>query len=142
MPPFNEYKYGAVPPLTPLTVIVVRAPYLVIVPLVTVALTIDGCIIVMVDVRITPFESDIVNVCVPANFENLPMPVYGAVPPLAVTVTNELSPLQLITVGVAVMVNAADGWVIVIDLLVTQLLESFTYTTCTPANTEVNEEEA
>jgi hypothetical protein len=109
VPPFNEYEYGAVPPLTPLTVMVVLAPYFDIVPLVTVALIIAGCVIVMVDVRTTPFESVMVNVCVPANFAKLPVPVYGAVPPLAVTVTKELSPLHAINVGVTVITNGADG---------------------------------
>jgi hypothetical protein len=65
-------------------------------------------------------------VYVPATLENLPVPVYGAVPPLALTVTNELSPLHAITVGVAVITNGAEGCVKVMDWLVTQVLESFT----------------
>ena len=54
---------------------VVLAPYLAIVPLVTVALILVGCVIVIVAERKTPLESVIVNVCVPATFANLPVPI-------------------------------------------------------------------
>ena len=39
----------------------------------------------------------------------MPVPVYGAVPPIADTVTSDKSPLQAITVAVEEAAKAADG---------------------------------
>jgi len=58
-------------------------------------------VIVAVVVAVQPCASVTVNVYVPAVFEKVPVPVYGAVPPLALIVTVELPPLHAIAVCVS-----------------------------------------
>ncbi|MFA6234570.1 MAG: hypothetical protein WC824_10365, partial [Bacteroidota bacterium] len=64
-----------------------------------------------------PFASVTVMVCVPAGLLTVPVPEYGGVPPLAVTVTVELPPLQRIAdafadttnnVGSVIVAEAVD----------------------------------
>lgn len=51
-----------------------------------------GCGMVTVTTAAQLFESRTVNVYEPADRVNVPVPVYGDVPPVAVTVTVELPP--------------------------------------------------
>jgi hypothetical protein len=103
--------YGGVPP-DAVTVIVELPPLHKIAVAITVSLNTDGSVTVNVVVAVHPLASVIVYVYVPAGSVNVPVPVYGAVPPDAVTVIVELPPLHNIAVAVAVVVNT-DGSVIV-----------------------------
>jgi hypothetical protein len=68
-----------------------------------------------------------VKVYVPAVRLKFPVPVYGGVPPVAVTLTVELPPLQRIGLAVADAVSANCGCVTVMAALdVEQLLASTT----------------
>jgi hypothetical protein len=71
----------------------------------TVTFSSEGAVI-LIDTDLLQFAaSTTVNVYVPAERVNVPVPVYGGVPPLATTVTVELPPLQ--RMGVAV----TDAWI-------------------------------
>ena len=63
----------------------------------------------------------------PATTVNIPLPVYGAVPPVAVTFMVAVPPLQEIGLVIeAVAASAESGCVIVIIPEATQPLTSFT----------------
>jgi hypothetical protein len=79
---------------------------------VAVTVNTEGSVIVTVVIAVHPLASVIVYVYVPAGSVNTSSPAYGGVPPVAVTVIVELSPLHKIAVAVAVVVNT-DGSVIV-----------------------------
>ena len=61
----------------------------------------------------------------PAEWLNVPVPVKGGVPPVALTVTVELPPLHRIAVLDELGANAL-GWVILPVVVAVQLLESVT----------------
>jgi len=92
--------YGAVPPLA-LIVTVELPPLHAIVVCDSDATSCVGCVTVAVTDPVHPFASVTVNVYVPAVFEEVPIPVYGAVPPLALIVTVELPPLHEMEVCVS-----------------------------------------
>ena len=96
--------YGDVPPAA-VTVTVELPPLHKIAVAVAVAVNTDGSIIVTVVVAVHPLASVIVYVYVPAGSVNVPVPVYGAVPPDAVTVIVELPPLHIIPVAVELAVS-------------------------------------
>jgi len=87
--------YGAVPPLA-VTVTVVVVPLQGIAGAVAVATNCVGCVITIVAIALQPAASETVNLHVPAPLVNVPVPLYGAVPPDAVTVTVVVPPKQLI----------------------------------------------
>ena len=71
----------------------------------------------------------------PAVLVKVPVPEYGVVPPVAVTFTEVLPPLQLIAPALTLIVNGcgAAGWVIVIDFEDVHPLISFTVMLYVPA---------
>ena len=115
------------------TFTLVVAPKHKIVPLATaLAFNAVGSVIVTdVDVE-HPFASDTVNDHVPAARVNVPVPEYGAVPPVAETVTVDVPPLQ--SIGVADDdATTAVGSVIVIVVDAEQLFASVTVNEYVPA---------
>lgn len=120
--PFPEY--GGVPPPA-VTVTVELLLLQVIAVALADAVSAGGSEMVTEAVSVQLLASVTVKVCVPADFVNVPVPVYGAVPPLAVTVTVELPPLQAIAEAPAVT-PSADGSVIVTDVVAVQLFASVT----------------
>jgi hypothetical protein len=103
-------------------------PIEVIAPAVEVAITWDGWVIVMEAGAVLPRESVTVKTYCPLPTWNVPVPVYGDVPPVAETTTVARCPLQFMgTVCVAVAVNTA-GCVIVILLIIVQPLASLIVT--------------
>jgi hypothetical protein len=123
--------YGAVPP-DAVTVIVELPPLHKIAVAVAVAVIIEGSVIVTVVVAVHPLASVTMYVYVPACSVNVPVPVYGDVPPVAVTVIVELSPLHKITVAVAVAV-IIEGSVIVTVVVAVHPLASVTMYVYVPA---------
>ena len=116
--------YGGVPPVA-VTVIVDGAPPHTIGVALDAAVRSGGPVIVTVVVAEQLFASVTVKVYVPAVLVNVPVPVYGGVPPEAVTVMVELPPLQRI--GVALDAAAkSSGWVIVTVVVAVQLCASVT----------------
>lgn len=91
-----------------------------------------GSVIVTVAVAVQLFASVTVKEYVPALLVNEPVPVYGGVPPEAVTVTAELPPLQAIAVAAAVALTT-DGSVIVTVVIAVQLFASVTVKEYMPA---------
>lgn len=89
------------------------------------AVNAGGWVIVTVTVAVQAFASRTVNVYVPAPRVNVPVPEYGGVPPVAVTVTVELSPWQRIGVADAAAMSAG-GCVIVTVAVAVQLFASVT----------------
>ena len=68
-----------------------------------------------------------------------PVPLYGAVPPVADTVTVADPPLQAIAVASEEAAKAADGWVTVTDNVFVDPLTSVTVTVYIPvANPEIS----
>ena len=74
-------------------------------PAVAVTFKAVGCVMVIVALPVFATASVTVNVWLPAVRVKVPVPVYGAVPPDAATVTVLLPPLQAMAVGVAVTVS-------------------------------------
>ena len=66
----------------------------------------------MLVVAVHPLASVTVYECVPALTVNVPVPVYGPVPPFPVTVTVAVPPLHKILVAVDPAVSVV-GWVTV-----------------------------
>jgi hypothetical protein len=87
--------YGAVPPLADTVTVDVPATHADAEDDATSGV---GCVIVADVVAVHPFASVTVNANVPAALENAPIPEYGAVPPVALTVTVELPPLHAMLV--------------------------------------------
>lgn len=54
-------------------------------------------------VRVTPPASVTLKLCVPAALVKVPVPVYGGVPAVAVTVTVVVPPLQRMVPALALM---------------------------------------
>ena len=80
----------------------------------------DTCI-----VAVQLFASVTVKEYTPAMRLNVPVPAYGGVPPVAVTVTEDESPLQRIGGAIAAM-DRIGGCVIVTDVVALQLFASVT----------------
>ena len=97
--------YGAVPPVA-LTVTLELPPLHRIAVLDELASTALGSVIVPVVVEVQLLASVTVYEYVPAAWLKVPSPVYGAVPPVALTVTVELPPLHRIAVLVELGTNA------------------------------------
>ena len=72
-----------------------------------VAVKAAGWLMVPVVIAVQPLASVTVYEYEPAACKNVPVPLYGAVPPLALTVTVEFAPLQRIAVVDDDAVNAA-----------------------------------
>ena len=89
------------------------------------ATTALGSVIVPVVVEVQLLASVTVYEYVPAGWLNVPSPVYGAVPPVALTVTIELPPLHRIAV-LDELASTALGSVIVPVVVEVQLLASVT----------------
>jgi hypothetical protein len=70
------------------------------------AVRVVGSVTVMLVVAVHPLASVTVYECVPALTVKLPVPVYGPVPPAAVTVTVAVPPLQAMLVAVDPAVRA------------------------------------
>ena len=102
------------------------------------AVTALGWVMLPVVVAVQLLASVTVNEYVPAERVNVPVPLYGGLPPVALTVTVELPPLQRIGEGDELGVRA-DGIVTVTELLVfwqvVGVLLSITVTVCEPAPT-------
>jgi hypothetical protein len=122
-PLFNLYLYGATPPEA-IAEIVVLPPKVIILPALMVKLKAEGWVIFKVTDFVAPRASVTVNVLVPAKTEKVPVPLYGVDPPVALTVTVELAPLQFILVEVAFIAKVLAGCVMVIDLVIEQGLLS------------------
>ena len=99
-------EYGGVPPET-LTVTVVESPLQRTGKALALTSNAGGCVMVMVVLATQLFESVTVNVYVPAVRPKVPIPMYGGLPPVAVTVTVEMPPLQRI--GVALDAASSRG---------------------------------
>ena len=117
-------EYGAVPPVA-LTVTVAEPPLQSIAVADDKATNAVGSVIVIVVVDVQPFASVTVYVYVPAVSENDPVPEYGAVPPVADTVTVDEPLLQSIAVADEEATNAV-GSVIVIEVVEVQPFASVT----------------
>ena len=89
------------------------------------ATTALGCVIVPVVVEVQLLASVTVYEYVPAAWLNVPSPLYGAVPPVALTVTVELPPLHRIAV-LDEAATTASGSVIVPLVIEVQPLASVT----------------
>ena len=129
--------YDELPPVV-VAVIEVVPPFTIIVPDVNDNANAVGSPTVTDSALITPFASVTLYVYVPADTVNVPVPVYGAVPPVAETTNVVLPPLQAIVPAVAVALNNDEGCVIVIVPDFVQPLASFTVMVCVPATTDVN----
>lgn len=116
--------YGGVPPVADTVTVELPPPHRIGVAL-DEAVSVGGCVMVTEAVPEQPLASVTVNVYVPAVRLKLPVPVNGAVPPVAVTVTVDVEPLQRIGVALAVTVTVGGA---VIDAVVVaeQLLASVT----------------
>jgi hypothetical protein len=95
--------YGGFPPLAVTSTVAMLLEQLTVVALEN-ACSSEGSLTFTVVIPLQPFASVTVNVYVPAFLLKFPAPVYGAVPPLAETVTVELPPLQRIGVALAATV--------------------------------------
>src|SRR5437764_1237511 len=89
------------------------------------AVSADGWVMSPVVVAVQPLASVTVKLYVPVVLLNVPGPVYGAVPPLALTVTVELPPLPRIGVAHELAVSAL-GWVMSPVVVAVQPLASVT----------------
>jgi hypothetical protein len=125
--------YGAVPPVA-VTVTVVLPPLQAIGVKVDATVSAGGSVMVSCASALQPFASVTVNVYVPAAFVKVPVPVYGADPPVAETVTVEVPPLQAIGVALAVT-TIGGGPVTVTDVVAVQPFASVTVKLCVPAGT-------
>lgn len=123
--------YGAVPPVAP-TVMVVVEPLQSICGAVAETVSCGGSTMVTDVVAVQLFASVTVKLYVPPPRLNTPVPVYGAVPPDAVTVTVEVVPLQRIGVALDAALSAG-GSVMVTDATAEQLFASVTIKVNVPA---------
>ena len=123
--------YGIVPPEAD-TVTVVVPPLQRICGAVAVAVRSVGLTMLIVAVAVHPLVSVTRNEYVPALRVNVPVPVYGAVPPEADTVTVVVPPLQGMTGAVAVAVRSG-GLTMLIVAVAEQLFASVTRNEYVPA---------
>jgi hypothetical protein len=93
-----------------------------------------GSVTVMLVVVVHPLASVTVYVCVPALTVKSPVPVYGPVPPLPVTVTVAVPPLQEMLVELELAVRTV-GSVTVILVIAEHPLASVTVYEYVPAVT-------
>jgi hypothetical protein len=98
------------------------------------AFTNAGSVTITVVLDVHPFTSVTVYECVPAETVYVPIPVYGVVPPVAVTVTTAVPPKQEILVADELAVNA-EGSVMVVEVTVIHRFASYTVYACGPAVT-------
>src|SRR5437762_2519418 len=96
------------------------------------AVSADGWVMSPVVVAVQPLASVTVKLYVPVGLLNVPVPVYGVVPPLALTVTVELPPLHKIGEKLELTVTA-EGWVMVPVVVAVQPLASVTVKLYVPA---------
>ncbi len=68
-----------------------------------------GWLIVIGASAVQPFASVMVKVYEPAGRINVPIPIYGGVPPVPVTTTVASSPLQRMVVAVAVAARSGGS---------------------------------
>ena len=86
-------------------------------------------------VFVIPLASVTVYEWTPALTVNVPVPVYGAVPPVAVTVTVVVPPLQAIDPEATLAERTEDGWEILILVDFVQPFTSLTIIIWVPAGT-------
>src|SRR5204863_247324 len=86
---------------------------------------VGGCVMSPVVVAVQLLESVTVRECVAAGTLNVPVPLYGAVPPVALTVTVDMPPWQKISVLEESGTNVG-GCVMSPVVVAVQLLESVT----------------
>jgi len=115
---------GGVPPVA-VTVTVELPPLQRIGVALDEAISSGGSVMVTEVVSVQPFTSVTVKMYVPAVRLNVPVPVYGVVPPVAVTVTVELPPKQRIGVAFDEAISSG-GSVTVTEAVPVQLLASVT----------------
>ena len=84
--------YGGVPPVADTVTVEFPPKHEIGVALADAASAANGWVMVTDADSLHPLASVTVKVCVPALRVNVPTPVYGGVPPAAVTVTVELPP--------------------------------------------------
>jgi hypothetical protein len=111
--------YGAIPPAA--ETVTVALPPLQLMGVVTLAeaLSDAGWFTVTLALLLQPFASVMVKEYVPAARVKVPVPVYGAVPPAAETVTVALPPLQLMgVVTEAVAINPVGSDKVAVALAV------------------------
>jgi len=106
-------EYGAVPPVA-LTVTVAEPPLQSIAVADDEATNAVGSVIVIVVEEVQPSASVTVYEYVPAVSVNDPVPEYGAVPPVADTVTVEFPPLQKIAVADDEATNAVGSVIVIV----------------------------
>jgi hypothetical protein len=99
---------------------------------VAVANSCGGDVTVTVVCAVQPLSSVTVKVCVPVVLPNVPVPLYGGVPPEAVTVIVDISPPQVMGVAVEDAVSRG-GSVMVIVVFAVQPLASVTVNVYVPA---------
>src|SRR5262249_20483960 len=122
VPPEIEPVRVPVPPQRPLKLLTVIPPHTKAV----------GWVIEMLVDAEQPLASVTVNEKgPPADLVKEPVPVYGGVPPEALTVTVDVPPKHRIGVAMELAVNTG-GWLTVIDWVAGQLFESLTVTLCEP----------
>jgi len=124
-------EYGVVPPEAD-TVTVVVPPLQRIGGAEADAVRSGGLTMLMVAVAVQPRVSVTRNEYVPAERVNVPVPVYGVVPPEADTVTVVVPPLQGMTGAVAVAVRSG-GLMMLIVAVAEQLFASVTRNEYVPA---------
>src|SRR5665647_2827234 len=123
--------YGAVPPVA-LIVTVDVPPLHAIAVCVSAGTSKVGSVIVTDIDLLQPFASVTVYDVVPALCVNVPVPVYGAVPPVALIVTVDVPPLHAIAVCVSAGTSKV-GSVIVTDIDLLQPFASVTVYDVVPA---------
>ncbi len=123
--------YGEVPPLA-VILTVVLPPKLSILPAVAFELNCVGSVMLILVVVVQPLASVIVYECVPALTVNVPVPVYGEVPPLALTFTVVVPPLHKIVPLLEVALNCVGSEIVTVTVTCV-LLASLTKYVCVPA---------
>jgi hypothetical protein len=105
--------YGGVPPVAEIVTVELPPTQLIEVAF-AVTIKAGGSVSVTTDVVVTPAASVTVNVWLPAGLTNVPVPVYGGVPPVAVTVIVVVPPPHRIAGASAVDDSGMVGATIVI----------------------------
>src|SRR5258706_386381 len=96
---------------------------------VSVAVIAAGSVRVTLTVPVQPLASVTVYTTVPTDCVKIPVPVYGAAPPVALMVTLDVPPLHAIAVCVSVAVIAAGSVRVTLTVPVQPLASVTVYTT-------------
>jgi hypothetical protein len=126
--------YGGVPPVAATVTVEFPPLHNIGVADAVTAIAEAGCeMVIAAEVAEQPFASVTVKVYVPAILANVPVPVYGAVPPVAVTTTFDVPPKQRIGGAFTSTASAAEGCVMSTDADSLHPLASVTVKVCVPA---------